>query len=419
MPDGIVYVKHLAGSGLLTLRNGAPIQFARWTSGDRLQVGPVAMRLELVPRDRLASSPHVSQVSGTHAGAAGPAPADSIAATEEEEQTVEDQVAALEKAFSGTTTFSGRALPRSATEEQAAAPAPPLVRVHTAAKQPAAKKPRQAKRKQPRSNSVVVSLDVTAYETFQSFDDDLDYRPSASRRLFLPGLVALLLLLIGGQYLYMDKHLQDDSLDGMGGPQTASGNSGLDDETRSATTVGDGPVQVGNPSAARRSSTRGGKGRSRGGGGSGDIDWEDNRSGIRFEGARRSSYSGAGELSARPADDIERTKAVTAPTSVGGEQGFVDMKIVNGKVSSAHRKFRYCYEQARQQDESLEGVMWLNMTLSTDGRIRGVVVEGRSTLKSETMRKCMEKKLFSLKMPKPNGGAVTFSAPFQFAPTGP
>ena len=77
------------------------------------------------------------------------------------------------------------------------------------------------------------------------------------------------------------------------------------------------------------------------------------------------------------------------------------------------------YEQARQQDDSLEGVMWLNMTLSNDGRIRGVVVEGRSTLKSETMRKCMEKKLFSLKMPKPSGGAVTFSAPFQFAPSGP
>ena len=150
-----------------------------------------------------------------------------------------------------------------------------------------------------------------------------------------------------------------------------------------------------------------------------NIDWEDNRSGIQFEGARRSSYSGAGELSARPADDIERTKAVAAPTTVGGDQGFVDMKIVNGKVSSAHRKFRYCYEQARQEDESLEGVMWLNMTLSSDGRIRGVVVEGRSTLKSESMRKCMEKKLFSLKMPKPTGGAVTFSAPFQFAPTGP
>jgi hypothetical protein len=150
-----------------------------------------------------------------------------------------------------------------------------------------------------------------------------------------------------------------------------------------------------------------------------DIDWEDSRSGIRFEGARRSSYSGATELSARPADDIERAKAVTAPTTVGGDQGFVDMKIVNGKVTSAHRKFRYCYEQARQQDDSLEGVMWLNMTLSNDGRIRGVVVEGRSTLKSETMRKCMEKKLFSLKMPKPSGGAVTFSAPFQFAPSGP
>ena len=50
MPDGAVYLKHLAGSGLLTLRNGAPVQFSRWSSGDRLQVGPVSMRLQMVSR---------------------------------------------------------------------------------------------------------------------------------------------------------------------------------------------------------------------------------------------------------------------------------------------------------------------------------------------------------------------------------
>ncbi len=417
MPDGIVYVKHLAGSGLLTLRNGAPIQFARWAAGDRLQVGPVAMRLELVSRQVVAAATHVTKVPATHAGSSvTTAPPPPLVG--DDEQTVEEQVEALQKAFSGNTTFSGRALPSSATGEEPAPLAKPLVKVHKTAKQPAAKKRKRERRAAPRSNSVEVSLDVTSYETFQSFDDDLDYRPSAARRLFLPGLIALLLLLIGGQYFYIQDRLVDEDFSGSSGPMTASGSSGLGEATQGASTIGDGPVQVGEHRTQRRDTP----GRTAGSGGGSkrmDIDWEDSRSGIRFEGARRSSYSGATELSARPADDIERAKAVTAPTTVGGDQGFVDMKIVNGKVTSAHRKFRYCYEQARQQDDSLEGVMWLNMTLSNDGRIRGVVVEGRSTLKSETMRKCMEKKLFSLKMPKPSGGAVTFSAPFQFAPSGP
>ena len=418
MPDGIVYVKHLAGAGLLTLRNGAPIQFARWGAGDRLQVGPVAMRLELVPRHALVSSPHVTQVPGTHAGASGTALQETNPSPEDE-PTQPEHAAAVEEAFSGSTTFSGRALPRSAREEGPAPIAEPLVRVHSAANQPSQQKAAKKRRRAaPRSNSVIVSLDVTSYETFQSFHDELDYRPSTVRKFFLPGMVALLLLLIGGQTLYVQNRLEDDGIGSPQGPRTASGSSGLSDGTQGAAMVGDGPIQVGAPGSGRSKKTRVGRGAS-GGAGNMNIDWDDDRGGILFEGGRRSSYSGAGTLTARPADEIERTAAATAPTSVGGEQGFVDMKLINGKISSAHRKFRYCYEQARQDDAGLEGVMWLNMTLSPDGRIRGVVVEGRSTLKSESMRKCVEKKLFSLTMPTPRGGAVTFSAPFQFAPTGP
>ncbi|MBJ94385.1 MAG: hypothetical protein CMP23_07880 [Rickettsiales bacterium] len=414
MPDGVVYVKHLAGSGLLTMRNGAPIQFARWTAGDRLQVGPVAMRLELISRDKVESALHAPQVPGAHAGSSTapilpavtrhPPPPDIPPITADE---------VVEQAFSSTTTFSGRALPRSITEEGPA----PLIRVRKAP--PRKKRPAKQTNRPPKDGqgSVEVSLDVTSYETFQSFDDELSYRRPLARRLFVPGLIALLFLLIVGQYFYMQDRLSGDIVGSSSGPQTARGSSGLTGDRGEAAQVGAGSVQIGEID-------RRGRGQKRAAGGSGksgglDIDWEDQRSGIRFEGPRRSSYSGAGELSARPADDIERTQAVAAPTKVSADQGFVDMKVVNGKIANAHRKFRYCYEQARQDDEALEGIMWLNMTLSSDGRIRGVVVEPRSTLKSEVMRRCMEKKLFSLKMPTPTGGAVTFSAPFQFDATGP
>jgi len=418
MPDGVVYVKHLAGSGLLTIRNGAPIQFARWTAGDRLQVGPVAMRLELVARELLSSVTHVAKVTSTHAGGSQSA-ADSPAP-----QILSAAMPAgvdPELPFSGSTTFSGRALRQTVTEDGPAPVSEPLVKVHISAKQPgkAAKGRKKKKRsKAPRSHSVEVSLDVSSYDTFQSFEEELDYRPSSARRYFLQALLLLLAIGVFGQYLYIQQRIKGDDQGSGDGPQTASGDSGLQASGTGARTVGEGPVQVGSREGARRSSHRKGAGKSR------DprdrnIDWDDSRGGIFFEGARRSNYSGAkaDSLAARPADELERTEAVAAPSDVTGGQGFVEMKLVNSKISAAHRKFRYCYEQARQDDDSLEGTMWLNMTLGVDGRIRGVVVEQRSSLKSDAMRRCMEKKLFSLKMPKPRGGAVTFSAPFKFSPT--
>ena len=419
MPDGVVYVKHLAGSGLLTIRNGAPIQFARWTAGDRLQVGPVAMRLELVAREVLSSVTHVAKVTSTHSGltqSAADQPAPRILSAARAAEVEPDPP------FSGSTTFSGRALHQTITEDGPAPVVAPLVKVHTSAKQPGkAEKPRKKKRSRAsRSHSVEVSLDVSSYETFQSFEEDLEYRPSSTRRYFLHALLLLLAVGVFGQYLYIQQRIGDDVQDLGAGPRTASGDSGLQDSEASARMVGDGPVQVGNRKDARRGSSRKGQGSSR----SRDprdreIDWEDSR-GMYFEGARRPSSSATATkpVLARPADELERTEPAAAPTSGGDGQGFVEMKLVNSKISGAHRKFRYCYEQASQDDETLEGTMWLNMTLGLDGRIRGVVVEGRSSLKSDAMRKCLAKKLYSLPMPKPRGGAVTFSAPFKFAPTG-
>jgi rRNA maturation protein Nop10 len=38
-------------------------------------------------------------------------------------------------------------------------------------------------------------------------------------------------------------------------------------------------------------------------------------------------------------------------------------------------------------------------------------------MKSEPMRRCLEKQLYSLAMPTPDGGSVTFSYPFEFHPS--
>ncbi len=90
------------------------------------------------------------------------------------------------------------------------------------------------------------------------------------------------------------------------------------------------------------------------------------------------------------------------------------MKHVEAAIYDGRRKLRYCYTNARQDDSSLEGIMWLTLTLTGEGRMRGAVQESRSTLKSESMRKCLERQLYGLDMPRPTGGSVTFSYPFEF-----
>ena len=95
-------------------------------------------------------------------------------------------------------------------------------------------------------------------------------------------------------------------------------------------------------------------------------------------------------------------------------QGFVEMKEVERALYDGRRKLRYCYANARQDDASLQGIMWLTLTLRSDGRLRSAVQEPRSTLKSEPLRECLERQLYGLDLPRPTGGPVTFSYPFEF-----
>ena len=98
------------------------------------------------------------------------------------------------------------------------------------------------------------------------------------------------------------------------------------------------------------------------------------------------------------------------------QQGFVEMKEVDQALYDGRRRLRYCYTNALQGDANLQGIMWLSLTLSEGGRVRGTVLEPRSTLKSESLRECLERQIYALDMPRPTGGAVTFSYPFEFDP---
>lgn len=453
MPDGAVYLKHLAGSGLLTLRNGAPVQFSRWNSGDRLQVGPVSMRLQMEQRaaaidttptrvgrshalageparpDEMAV-PDAPRPRGSSPGQAQPQPDSPIAPLAEDEPTLAGPAAApagpapiaVEATAAPQAPPPPEPSPTLPATEPASPVASPLVRVHARTSRPAAKRP-LARSASPlvTTHTVQVQLDVSSRETFASFqDDEAEYRRPLRVRALPAVLIAALLLVILWQAALLFGTKKDDRESPP--PRTADGASGLPGKTRgSATAIGSGIVTVGDPEEILEARRRRVAGQRAGGSGDdgGDIDWDGtgrvrSGSGRSFSTEHETSLSGA-----RVADDIEAAREAAAPPhSTSGEgEGFVDMKEVDRAIYGGGRKLRYCYEQARIEDDTLAGIMWATLTLGVDGRIRGVVTESRSSLVSEPLRACLERQIYSLEMPAPKGGPVTFSYPFKFDPT--
>ena len=465
MPDGLVYLKHLAGSGMTTLRNGAPVQFSRWMAGDRVQVGPVSLQLELhsregsverggitEPRMRAAppSSPRVPLVAGrTPLPSVTPAAMKAVpsaavplptppAPEVVEEPTQPDAPAPLSAPIDAPAAPPVAAAPPIAAPPPAAppvaapppaAPAPPPVPAAPAAVAPPAapapapgkikvrKAPTRRRAPAPPESGIHVSLDIRSRDTFKAIvldEAELEWRRPLWQRAALPVLMLVLLLLIGGQA--MDIFGPDDGPDHAGGPRTASGESGLNSNAGDEAPSGRS-VTVGTRASTKAAPRRGG------GGGGGDradgaprnIDWEDERSGPFFEAVRRGERVDADVIRPTVADDVERDSATKAPESAtGGKQGWVEMKDVERAIYQGRRKLKYCYTAARETSPNLSGILWLTLTLAEDGRVRGVVQEPRSTLKSDTMRKCMERQLYSLDMPKPRGGSVTFSYSWEF-----
>jgi hypothetical protein len=465
MPDGLVYLKHLAGGGQVTLRNGAPIQFGRWKSGDRVQVGPVTMQLQMVPQADLAAilARPVEPAPRKPSGALprlDPAPmppprAKLVAAPRSStlpESTVPDPLSGqpwVEPSRPHRTADPAPAAPvlresppppqplppPPATEPPVAArpappttPARPLVRVHRKT-DPQAKKPRGRVLKQASSplvhaNPVQISLDVRASDTYlahargdtgtslSDYEDDvlIDYQPAWWRRAGLPLLVGLLLLVIAGQYfMYQEDHRPTSNRSG--GPQVASGETGVERDALTADNRDGGRLVVGDPSLRTPRAPTGG----------GD-DWQPDVEG-RFAAAEDASdHDSLAKLAAARADAAIRDESDAAESddslpnsSGGGAQGWVEMKEVEQVMWTNRKALAYCYTSAQEDDPGLQGILWLSLTLAADGRIRGAVVEPRSSIQNESLLKCLQRQLFRLDMPTPRGGSVTFSYPFELA----
>ena len=98
-----------------------------------------------------------------------------------------------------------------------------------------------------------------------------------------------------------------------------------------------------------------------------------------------------------------------------GPAGPANLSEVKGLIRRNQKMLRQCYTQLRIDQPDLAGTMWLEMSLGSDNRLRNVRVQERSSLKSEPLRACLERRLFSLQTPAPPGGPHTIVVPLEFA----
>ena len=119
------------------------------------------------------------------------------------------------------------------------------------------------------------------------------------------------------------------------------------------------------------------------------------------------------ETSGVPKSEGDTTDPSGPSSSAGRTQGVVEMRAVEQVMWANRKALNYCSKMARLEDPDIDGILWLSLTLSADGRIRGAVVEPRSSIQSASLVDCLRRRLLRLEMPTPRGGDVTFSYPFE------
>lgn len=429
MPDGAVYLRHIAGQFGRTLLNGAPLRFARIEPGDQVQLGSLHCELTLTPLAELAASLRQPPPVADRPKPATPQqlePASPRPLEEESGVSVVPPFATLHPHEQGPE--------GEAATEKVATPVPRP----TPARAPV---PARAPKVQVRRKTTSPGQSKPAAPAPYVVDDDIEYRKPLAQRMVVPAVIVLLLGVIAYQFWSYNQVAEGPT---SSGPRVASGSAPR--VGGAVETAGGGTMVVGNPRRGGGGSNGAGGPRepeylgTGGAGGYGGAmgyidpanDWDpavDGRTyrthgegtgGERATADKVDSGADAAELdrqeflaekAAAQAREAQKAKDAGRPT--GKKGGWVEMSEVEAIIYQDRKKLRYCYTAARESNPELSGVMWLTLTLAADGRIRRASLESRSTVSDDGLFQCLRRQLSTMPMPVPDGGDVTFSYPFE------
>lgn len=436
MPDGAIYLRHLAGSAHRTLKDGLPVNYVRWLPTENVQIGPVTLRLDSSPETTSAvAMPEVP----------GPPSLGGLQSMPPRTAFDEDSTDDVAPPFGSPFPHQSPPTPLPRVPE---APAPSPVSLRgavstppvTPPKSPAAASLVKVRRKSEPSAPVMKDQEADLYVD----DIEVDYRAPLWQRAALPAVVAVLLAVIVFQFWAYNRPTEGPTSTG---PRVASGQA-PDLAGLQVDRAGGGTMVVGDP---RRPSRGGGRtkpveylgsGNAGGYGGASAYinpadDWSPKVEGRTYDshgasagqGQRATAQRVDSSADAAAVDQEEeeayyrerdRAKAAKAGTRTEEQAprttsagGWVEMKDVEAVIYQDSKKLRYCYSTARETHPRLAGVMWLKLTLSEDGRIRQAAIEGRSTVGHDGLFKCLRRQLSTMVMPVPEGGPVSFSYPFE------
>ncbi len=110
---------------------------------------------------------------------------------------------------------------------------------------------------------------------------------------------------------------------------------------------------------------------------------------------------------------VRATVGVISTKRVVAEGGFLSReeiaKVVNGGAAELQR----CYERELLRSPGLEGTITMEWIIGPSGDVTSTRLKG-STLRSEEVASCVSGVVKGWKFPKPTGGSVTVTYPFQF-----
>ena len=78
---------------------------------------------------------------------------------------------------------------------------------------------------------------------------------------------------------------------------------------------------------------------------------------------------------------------------------------------------KHCYELELEKNQDLAGRVMVNFTISADGKVTESKID-KTTLRNETVEKCIVEAVRTWEFPKPKGGIVTVTYPFLLAASG-
>jgi TonB family protein len=124
--------------------------------------------------------------------------------------------------------------------------------------------------------------------------------------------------------------------------------------------------------------------------------------------------SGAGKvgLAEKAEAKVGEVKISDTP-EVDGSLDQADIaRVVRGRLTA----LKECYERELKRNPQLAGKVVVRFTIDEEGRVSQAVIE-ENTLPDRSVATCVAQRVERFRFPKPDGGSVTVSYPFIFAPS--